>query len=271
MERLRYVARSGGADPACSCRDRRRLTQPGPGAELSWWPLCRNLVERNPTCGPLWWLCARLLAKPGAVGAARGGSPTRSPTTARPTGWLAERARGSHRGDRRLARARRRRRLRRRGDVRVLAVDAGRPGFVGSSGGWTRQASSAELVPPEAMLSPAAVADIVLVEAEACSTAAGRGADRRRSSPPSAAAAVGVPVWLVAGRGRRLPAPYRRERSPSASPTQRSSCSPRRWSCAWSLVARRRGCRVARRRRAPSARWSPSSSHRRLIWAETSS
>ncbi len=67
MERLRHVARSGGADPAVIVAETvDALTTLGPApSELV--PLCRNLVERNPTCGPLWWLCAHLLAKPEAL------------------------------------------------------------------------------------------------------------------------------------------------------------------------------------------------------------
>ena len=64
MERLRHVARSGGIDPAivvAETVDAVTSLRPTP-SELV--PLCRNLVERNPTCGPLWWLCAHLLAKP---------------------------------------------------------------------------------------------------------------------------------------------------------------------------------------------------------------
>ena len=85
MERLRHVARSGGADPAvivAETVDALTSLCPAP-SELV--PLCRNLVERNPTCGPLWWLCAQLLAKPEAIDAAwtwaeqieRDGTPAR--------------------------------------------------------------------------------------------------------------------------------------------------------------------------------------------------
>jgi hypothetical protein len=64
-----------------------------------------------------------------------------------------------------------------------------------------------EPMPPEAMLGGLRRADLLLVEADACSTEsviapAGSGLGA------IAAAAVGVPVWLVAGRGRRLPASY---------------------------------------------------------------
>jgi hypothetical protein len=62
IERLRFVARSGWGGPA-------QL-----GAEAAWAlaelaeqeppalvPACRRLLERNPTCGPLWWVAARVL------------------------------------------------------------------------------------------------------------------------------------------------------------------------------------------------------------------
>lgn len=62
IERLRYVARSGwggsadlGAEAAYALAE---LAEQEPAALL---PACRRLLERNPTCGPLWWVAARLL------------------------------------------------------------------------------------------------------------------------------------------------------------------------------------------------------------------
>ena len=68
MERLRFVARSGDIDAAVVVAETAdALTRLGPApSELV--ALCRNLVERNPTCGPLWWLCAHLLANPDSLG-----------------------------------------------------------------------------------------------------------------------------------------------------------------------------------------------------------
>ena len=61
IERLRYVARAGwagpaslGAEAAYALAD---LAEYEPAALV---PACRRLLERNPSCGPLWWVAARL-------------------------------------------------------------------------------------------------------------------------------------------------------------------------------------------------------------------
>ncbi|HUY64991.1 MAG TPA: hypothetical protein VMV14_10820 [Acidimicrobiales bacterium] len=71
IERLRYVARSGwagpsdlGAEAAWALAD---LAQHEPAAVL---PACRRLLERNPACGPLWWVAARMLDAGDLVSAA---------------------------------------------------------------------------------------------------------------------------------------------------------------------------------------------------------
>ncbi len=62
IERLRFVARSGwggpaelGAEAAFALAE---LAEREPAAAL---PACRRLLERNPSCGPLWWVSARVL------------------------------------------------------------------------------------------------------------------------------------------------------------------------------------------------------------------
>ena len=62
IERLRFVARSGwagssdlGVEAAYALAE---LAEQEPAAVL---PACRRLLERNPACGPLWWVSARLL------------------------------------------------------------------------------------------------------------------------------------------------------------------------------------------------------------------
>jgi hypothetical protein len=204
MERLRHVARSGGADPAvivAETVDALTSLCPAP-SELV--PLCRNLVERNPTCGPLWWLCAQLLAKPEDLHAAwtwaeqveRDGTPARlaerlpDESAVMTVGYSAITARA----------------LRSCGNVSVLAVMAGGEGsrLVRA---MDRAGVDVEPVVPESMLATMRRADLVVLEADACST------DLVVASIGSAlgavaAAAADVPVWLVAGRGRRLPVSF---------------------------------------------------------------
>lgn len=163
----------------------------------------RRIVERHPTCGPLWWLCARLLTSSDPFAAGRRAvdemdddatvevllAELPDGATVATIGWpdMAGRA------------------LARRGDIRVLAVDA------------DHQASSfvqrlerfdveCELVPTHAAAVAVEGVDLVLVEAEAL--------DATQVVAPIGsavlAAVAGVadrPLWLVAGRGRRLPSP----------------------------------------------------------------
>ena len=204
MERLRYVARSGGGDPASVVVDTveaLRSLSPGPGELVS---VCRNLVDRAVSCAPLWWLCSHLLANHDALA----------------TAWdladvIADDPSADHLADAlpsdatvvtvgnpaTTAIA-----LCRRGDLNVLAVDAGH-----ATNALVRRLDrsdvEATVVAPEAMLSAIRRAAVVLVEADACSsdlvvatTGSGLAA--------IAAAHLGVPVWLVAGRGRRLPGRY---------------------------------------------------------------
>jgi hypothetical protein len=62
IEMLRAVARSRRGPPgelaAEAAWGLAALAEEEPAALL---PACRRLLERQPACGPLWWLCARLL------------------------------------------------------------------------------------------------------------------------------------------------------------------------------------------------------------------
>jgi hypothetical protein len=204
MERLRHVARSGDIDPAvvvAETVDALTRLVPAPSELVA---LCRNLVERNPSCGPLWWLCAHLLADPDSLTSAwqlaeeveRDTTPTRlveclpDGATVLTVGYPTITASA----------------LRRCGNVSVLAVLAGDEA-VRLVRAMDRAGVDVEPIAPEALLAAVRRADSVLLEADACST------DEVVASIGSglaavAAAAVGVPVWLVAGVGRRLPAAF---------------------------------------------------------------
>ena len=204
MERLRSVARTGGGDPASVVVDTveaLRSLSPGPGELVS---VCRNLVDRAVTCGPLWWLCAHLLAEPDAL--RRGWDLSDEigddPTAERLTDALPADATVVTVGNPAIVGAA----VSRRGDVSVLAVDAGH-----ATNALVRRLDRNDIestvVAPEAMLTAIRWADLVLLEADACSS------ERVVASIGSGLAAVaaahaGVAVWLVAGRGRRLPGRY---------------------------------------------------------------
>jgi len=203
IERLRYVARASDGDPALVVRE-----TAGALAGLGLDPAglvtaCRRIVERHPSSGPLWWLCARTLTAADPLNEAWRcvelveDDPTPEELAAAlpedatvcVIGWPAH-----------VAQA-----LVRRGDVTVLAVDpAGdRQGIVRRL--WRMDIEAAE-VPPGGLAAAASCADLVLVEAEAI------GPDSFVAPLGSHAAAAvgycaGVPVWLVGGIGRLLPAP----------------------------------------------------------------
>ena len=201
IERLRYVARANGGDHRLLVRETANAI-----ADLDLDPAgivvtCRRIVQRHPTSGPLWWLCANILA---------GSDPSHEswrladfiehdPTpnllvnelpdevTVCVVGWpdLAGEA------------------LIRRGDVTALVIDSGDDGA--RLVRRLRQVEVAvELIPAAGIGAAVTVSDLVLVEADA---AGPDGAICAIGSLSAAAVAYcsEVPVWLVAGRGRRLP------------------------------------------------------------------
>ena len=208
IERLRYVARSSGADPALVVRETASALA-GLGLDPAGLvTACRRIVERHPTSGPLWWLCARTLTatEPLAeawrcVEAIECDTTVDELTMALPddstvcvVGWpdLVAQA------------------LARRGDVLVLAVDVADRGLYEHHGGLARRLRRADVevedVPVGGLGAAAASADLVLLEAEAI----GPDAFVAPSSSLAAAAVAycaEVPVWLVGGVGRLLPVP----------------------------------------------------------------
>ena len=146
--------------------------------------------------------------------------------------------------------------LARRGDVRVLAVDAGHQGssFVQR---LERIEIDSELVPTEAASIAVAAADLVLIEADALD-----GSDVIAATGSSLLAAAaglhGTPVWCVAGCGRRLPTPMIEAIVERVAQRAIDPWSREVESLPTSLVvARRRPARPAAGHAtcAPSARW----------------
>ena len=202
IEHLRYVARAQGADPASLVEETAHAL-----GSLRFDPsglvvACRRIVQRHPFTGALWWLCSNV-------------STSGEPFDAV---WeLADRIRSDRTGAE-LAAA-----LPddvtvvtigapdvigdgliRRGDVRVLALDAA---HTATSFVRRLERHDVDYEPVDAGAAGAATraGDIVLIEALAV--------DSHRIIAPigsstiaAAASAWGTPVWLVAGIGRRLPA-----------------------------------------------------------------
>lgn len=202
IERLRYVARADGAGPT-------RLTLAAAGALAGLGDDhgalvtgCRQMVDRHPAVGTLWWLCARLLwaedpyAEACVVADALENDVTPrlldaelpNDATVVVLGWPELVAPVLHR----------------RADVQVLIVD--------TMGEGAALADSLAAVDVEAVEVPAAglgaavaLADLVVLEA----LAIGPGEMIAVAGSRAAAAVArhaGAAVWAVAGQGRTLPA-----------------------------------------------------------------
>jgi hypothetical protein len=170
---------------------------------------CRRIVERHPHSGPLWWLCASVLAAPDPYRCAAlladelEADPTPDvlvealpdDATVCIVGWpdLIGEA------------------LLRRGDSTVLAIDSDHSGMgddgMGSAAFVRRLQRAdveAEVVPAAGLAAAVLASDVVVVEALAAADS-----DLLAVAGSRALASVGycseVPVWAVVGRGRRLP------------------------------------------------------------------
>jgi hypothetical protein len=201
MERLRYVARAGGAGASGLVEAAARALVGLGDDHAGLVTGCRQMVDRHPTAGPLWWLTSRMLCsdhprdEAWEVVEALEADPTpRELAAVLPEeavtvvlGWPEVAAVALHR----------------RGDLRVRAVDA-----LGEGGALAAALAGAGMdaaeVPESGTGAAAADADVVLVEALAM------GPDALVAAAGSRAAAAvarheGVPVWAVVGAGRLLP------------------------------------------------------------------
>lgn len=201
MERLRHLARATGAEPRSLVRETagalRHLGDDPAGLLVA----CRRLVERHPTSGPLWWLCAHVVtaAEPYAVARRLADELDADRTPATLEARLLPDSRVCLIGWPDLAAEA----IIERGDVSVLVVDVDE-----QAGALVRRLSRAgvlaELIAPTAISAAVLVCDVVIVEALAAA-----GGDLLTVVGSRAAASVaycsGVPVMAVVGRGRCLP------------------------------------------------------------------
>jgi hypothetical protein len=203
IERLRYVARASGADQRVLVSETasalRGLGMDPAGLVTS----ARRIVERHPTAGALWWLCARVLtaAEPYREAARCVEEIESDPTADLIIETLADDATVVVLGWPDLAGEA----LLRRGDPTVLIVDVG-----DHASSYLRRLEradvAAELISPASIGAAVAAADLVLVETSAVS-AEGAVCTAGSRAAASVAYCSEVPVWLVAGVGRRLPIP----------------------------------------------------------------
>ncbi|MDQ6783645.1 MAG: hypothetical protein M3063_09425 [Actinomycetota bacterium] len=204
IERLRYVARVGGADAGLVAAEAGyALAAVAAEDPAGLVPACRRLVDRHTMSGPMWWLAARVLASPDPAGAARQAAHAISEDALAPAlartlpdevtvaviGWPD--AAGEA--------------LRRRGDLEVLVIDGGGGGSslarrledADMAVAWVRDAGTASAV---------VVSGLVLLEAAAAGPS-GILARIGSHAAASVAAQHGVPVWAALGTGRVLPGP----------------------------------------------------------------
>lgn len=71
IERLRYVARAGDADPAMLAVEAAEALGSLAFDPRALVPACRRLIDAHPSCGPLWWVAARILVATDARAAAQ--------------------------------------------------------------------------------------------------------------------------------------------------------------------------------------------------------
>ena len=202
FERLRVAARAGGEDAGLVARQAASALAAIAGEPAAVVTACRRLVARQPTCGPVWWLAARVLAASDPSNEAwRAADELRhDPTPRALADALPDGATVTVLGSPRQAGTA----LARRGDVRALVVDArgeaGRLLYELDEEGGDLAAVS------ESGLGAAVLAStVVVLEADAL------GPDGLVAMAGSRAAAAvahhaGIPVWVVAGVGRVLPA-----------------------------------------------------------------
>ena len=204
IEHLRYVARAQGADPTALVEETAHAL-----GSLHFDPsglvvACRRIVERHPFTGALWWLCANVAtsAEPFEAVWELADEIRSDPTGAELGAALPDDAVVVTIGDPDVVGAG----LVRRGDVRVLALDAG---HTATSFVRRLERYDVDVEPVDAGVAGVAChhAHVVLVEALAVDSV--RAVVPAGSSTIAAAARTwGTEVWLVAGVGRRLPAGF---------------------------------------------------------------
>lgn len=203
IERMRMVARASGEDAGLVAQEAAAVLASCAADPPGLVTACRRLVDHQPSTGPVWWLAARVLAAadPAAEAWRAAEELDDDPTPAALAVHLPDDVTVTVLGwpDQAVPA------LRRRGDLTVLVVDSAGSG--GAAASSLRRAGTEAFPVPESGLGPAAASSgLVLLEAAAL------GPDGFVAIAGSrAAAAVArqgeVPVWLVAGTGRTLPAP----------------------------------------------------------------
>lgn len=202
VERLRHVARATGAPQDLVVAETARALGAFAHDPQGLVTACRRMVSRQPRSGALVWLCARVLTAgdpPGEIRAALRDLDA-DHTPAALAAALPDDASVVVLGWPETAAAA----LPRRGDLEILVVDVSSEGS-----GLVRRLAHADVdavdVPVAGLGAAVAEADLVLLEAAVVSPEEFLAPSGSRAAA-SVARTAGVPVWLVAGVGRLLPA-----------------------------------------------------------------
>ena len=196
------VARASGEEPGLLAREAAAALAGCADDPRALVLACRRLVERQPASGPLWWLAARVVAAadPGTEAWMSAELLREDVTPAVLAASLPDDAVLTVLGwPEQVTEA-----LRRRGDAQVLVVDVmgdGSP-LVAT---LHRAGSDAALVPEAGIGAAVAASTLVLLDA----SAVGPGGFLAVTGSHAAAAVAyteQIPVWVVAGVGRILPA-----------------------------------------------------------------
>ena len=201
IERLRYVARASGADQVVLVRETAQALAAFHDDPAGLVAACRRIVDRHPTSGPLWWLCARVLTSPeGQREAWQAVDDIEADLTSTELAYaLPEDGRVCVIGWPELVGEA----LPSRGDVEVLAVDA-----LGEGSGLVRRLMHAGIdavdVPTAGLGAAVLHADVLLLEAVAFGPT-GFIAVSGSYAAAAVARQAEVPVWVIVGAGRWLP------------------------------------------------------------------
>jgi len=207
IEQLRYVARAGGADGRLLVEEAAgalRIFGDDPAGLLT---ACKRLLTRQPTVGPLWWLCTRLLLSGEPRIEARSViTELRSdPTSGHLAQCFPDGAKIGFNGwPDVIVEA-----MAKRGDCSALVVDVD-----GLGGSVVRRLGrcdvEAEAVDGARIAGMVSEVDVVVLEAGVCGPSAAM-VDVGGLALAATARVVGRPVWLVVPAGTYLPEQYWQE------------------------------------------------------------
>lgn len=202
IERLRFVARSQGAPAELLVEESAAALAAFRDDPAGMVAACRRIVDRQLTCGPLWWLCARMLCASDPMVEARAAVQelAADSTPRRLAAALGDDAVIVVIGEPEIGLAA----LSRRGDATVLVVDVDGAGHEVARR-LDGAGVAAEAVPARGLGAAVGRAHLVLLDALAVGPDAALVPVGGRAGA-ALAMQLQVPVWVVAGVGRLLPA-----------------------------------------------------------------